>query len=243
MFGNTIDATLNALAEDPHLLNKLPLTLAVFKEVLRLYPMGFIVKKGAPGYVVIYLVFLRHFPLRIFASSFVTFEGREYPLENHMSTFRFHSPSFSLHPLQRPPSMLTLTHIHPPLSLSRLNSQTLTISLLPTVCVLNSAIQRDEALFPSPSTFNPDRFLPSLDRSALEAWMPFAKGPNNCIGQQLALVEAKVVMVLTLRYFDFEAAYTKEGPSIEGWGGRAYQELNLNAKPKDGLPMRVGLRS
>jgi hypothetical protein len=50
VFGQGFETTMKILKDEPHLLNQLPLTLAVFKEVLRLFPIGFIVKKGAPGY-------------------------------------------------------------------------------------------------------------------------------------------------------------------------------------------------
>jgi len=46
---------------------------------------------------------------------------------------------------------------------------------------------------------------------------------------------------LTVRYFDFEAVFADHGLSVPGWGGRAYQELNMSAKPKDGIPMRAYL--
>ena len=83
-----------------------------------------------------------------------------------------------------------------------------------------------------------DRFL-DPERHDNAAWQPFEKGPRNCIGQQLAFLETKVVAVLTLRYYDTEAVFKKHGLSIPGYGGRAYQELQLTAKPKDGIPMRV----
>lgn len=132
-------------------------------------------------------------------SATVTFQGRTYPVDNHM------------------------------------------------IAVLPSSMGRDPTFWTSPDPsisvqdFYPDRWL-SSQTSNLAAWQPFEKGPRNCIGQQLALVEAKVIMVLTLRWFDFQAMYHegKKGiNSIEGWGGRAYQELHLTAKPKDGIPMRV----
>jgi cytochrome P450 len=107
--------------------------------------------------------------------------------------------------------------------------------------VLTPAMHRAPEFFTNPLEFDPDRWLGSgVDKSG--AWQPFEKGPRNCIGQQLALLEVKLIAVLTLREFDFEAKFKENAPSIPGWGGKAYQELKLTAKPKDGIPMRVKLR-
>jgi cytochrome P450 len=103
-------------------------------------------------------------------------------------------------------------------------------------------MQRDETLWDNPNEFDPDRFS-APRKGSTEAWQPFSTGPRRCIGQQLSIIEAKVICVLTLRWFDFESAINPEGPSIPGWGGRAYQELKVTAKPKDGIPMTVKLRS
>ena len=104
-------------------------------------------------------------------------------------------------------------------------------------------MHRDARYWHNPTKFDPDRFLAPLDRAQNDAYMPFSKGPLNCIGRQLALTEAQVVMVLTLRFFDFQPMYEKGTPSIPGFGGQAYQEMNLGAKPKGGIPMKVRLRS
>ncbi|CZR60715.1 related to sterigmatocystin biosynthesis P450 monooxygenase STCS [Phialocephala subalpina] len=114
------------------------------------------------------------------------------------------------------------------------------------IAVLASSMHRDPALWPSLDSmpldeYHPDRFLDSETHSSA-AWQPFEKGPRNCIGQQLALLEVKVIAVLMVRWFDFEAQFRDHGLKIEGWGGRAYQELKLSAKPKDGIPMVAKLR-
>jgi hypothetical protein len=51
VFGEGFETTMQTLKDEPHLLNQLPLTLAVFKETLRLFPIGFVVKKGPPEYL------------------------------------------------------------------------------------------------------------------------------------------------------------------------------------------------
>ena len=172
MFGTTLESTLEALSAQPTLINNLPFTQAVLKEVLRLHPAGFTVREGVPG-------------------STIHFEGRDYPTAGHM------------------------------------------------ISPLTIALHRDPAIWGSNyADFEPDRFL-DPKRHDNAAWQPFEKGPRNCIGQQLAMVEAKVIAVLVLRFFDFEAAFNDHGLSVPGYGGRAYQELKLTAKPKDGIPMRV----
>lgn len=38
------------------------------------------------------------------------------------------------------------------------------------------------------------------------AWRPFERGPRNCMGQDLAIIEARVVLALVVRRFEFEKA-------------------------------------
>lgn len=110
------------------------------------------------------------------------------------------------------------------------------------IAVLGTYMGRDPTIWGADAAdFNPDRWLlPERDHSHA-AWQPFEKGPRNCIGQQMALLEAKVISVLISRWFDFAPVFADHGLAIEGYGGRAYQELKLTAKPKDGIPMKARL--
>lgn len=110
------------------------------------------------------------------------------------------------------------------------------------------AMHRRGDLFPEANTFRPERFLAKEgDPLAVpkDAWRPFEKGARNCIGQELALLETKIIMVLTLRTFDVWACYgdDKDGAARELLGERAYQVLIATAKPVDGMPARVTKRA
>lgn len=86
------------------------------------------------------------------------------------------------------------------------------------------ALNHNPSLFPSPDKFLPERFRPAptptpnssdpdpnpnpaLTTFPPTAFRPFEHGPRNCIGQDLALLEIKIVLVLTLRAFDVRAVY------------------------------------
>jgi len=71
-----------------------------------------------------------------------------------------------------------------------------------TLAVPFYAISRSERYWKKPLEFIPDRFLDTDERSS-GAFMPFAIGPRNCIGQQFALIEARVLLAKLLQSFNF----------------------------------------
>lgn len=67
-----------------------------------------------------------------------------------------------------------------------------------TVSVL--ALHRDEKFYPEPSKFDPDRFLKRELENA-NYYMPFGKGPRQCIGIRLGMMQVKMALFAMLTHF------------------------------------------
>ena len=181
VFGSDISQTTFTITENPQLLNQLPLTVAVIKETLRLFPPSSTTRAGEPGF------------------SITDSDGRKYPTDGFM------------------------------------------------VWSNHGATHRDPSYWPHPASFLPERWLVAPDDLLYPikgAWRPFEHGPRNCIGQELTIIELKIVMVMTLREFSIKAAYKgwdplkAEADSNTVEGERAYQ-VGIGA-PSQGLPCRIG---
>ena len=141
-------------------------------------------------------------------------------------------------------------------------------------------LHRNERFFPKPTQFIPDRFIPELtpfpeaelfEPAGKYVYQPFSIGPRNCIGQELAMIEAKIVVALTAREFDFVVEYPGEeadpqppipesmaaefaedtayGKYIQSGGKHTHVEghriwptLKGSAKPVGGSPGRIKIR-
>jgi cytochrome P450 len=75
-----------------------------------------------------------------------------------------------------------------------------------TVMVGISLVHSDEAVFPNPEIFNPDRFMGA--NPDLYSWVPFGGGTRRCIGAAFANMEMMVVLRTLL--CDFELVPTAE---------------------------------
>lgn len=118
------------------------------------------------------------------------------------------------------------------------------------VWCVHHTIQRNSVYWPRPDDFIPERWLVPKGHPLFPVegtWRPFELGPRHCIGQQLALIELKLVVVMTARTFDISPAYDewdllhpKKGPNTVD-GERAYQVVRGGAHPSDGFPCRVSM--
>jgi hypothetical protein len=87
----------------------------------------------------------------------------------------------------------------------------------------------------------------SVSRSCFRT---FGRGPRACLGQNLAQDELKVIMLLTVRDYDFECAGLKPNAKPKAiytdldttYGDIIFQELGLEARPRGGMMMRVRKR-
>lgn len=69
----------------------------------------------------------------------------------------------------------------------------------------HNIIHRDPAVFgDTADDFVPERWLqPDGANYPASAWRPFERGPRNCIGQELAHIEARVIIAMLARRYEF----------------------------------------
>ncbi|TQV89937.1 Cytochrome P450 [Cordyceps javanica] len=116
----------------------------------------------------------------------------------------------------------------------------------------HNILQRDETVYSdSPENFFPERWLDAAATYPASAWRPFERGPRNCIGQELAQLEACVVVAVLARHFDFTkvglGALERDGQGrvlVDDLGAAKpkswlYPIYQISAKPADGMMMQV----
>ncbi len=102
-------------------------------------------------------------------------------------------------------------------------------------------IHRNKKIWgPDAHEFNPDRWLDEAYMAKLPpgAWRPFERGPRNCIGQELAMLEGKVVLAAVTRGLRFEKV------GLTGLNGEpeVFNVQNVTSVPARGMTMRFHLK-
>ncbi len=83
--------------------------------------------------------------------------------------------------------------------------------------------------------FKPERWLDPegpAQHVSQYSYMPFSRGPRDCIGSKFALLEAKTIMSMIYRHFEFEYAGEKPEEVL----------MSVTAHPKYGVQVRVRRR-
>ena len=118
------------------------------------------------------------------------------------------------------------------------------------IWLVSYACQRDPNFWPRPNEFLPKRWLAKEGEElhpTRGAWRPFEYGPRACIGQELSMIELKIVVCLVARSFEIQVVYDEfdaeadkkgSGRKIQVVDGeRAYQ--GGKGEPSDFLPCRA----
>ncbi|HXK19640.1 MAG TPA: cytochrome P450, partial [Polyangiaceae bacterium] len=65
-------------------------------------------------------------------------------------------------------------------------------------------VHRHPAHWVDPDAFRPERFLDAAKERHPFAFIPFGGGPRSCIGDQVALLEAKVILAMLVQRYRIE---------------------------------------
>lgn len=84
----------------------------------------------------------------------------------------------------------------------QLSNKNYTIPAGATVVITTYLLHRDENIYPNPTKFDPDNFLPERQANRhYYAFVPFSAGPRSCVGKFVSLFSAECVNNNFLSYF------------------------------------------
>lgn len=102
------------------------------------------------------------------------------------------------------------------------------------VAVSPWTMHHDARFYDAPHAFRPERWTPEFEKQLPKfAYFPFGGGPRICIGNQFALMEAKLVLATVAQRWTLEYA---------GLADPGLSPL-VTLRPKHGMPMRITPRN
>lgn len=123
------------------------------------------------------------------------------------------------------------------------------------ICLNGHDLHYNERYFPEPTKFLPERWLSKGEEGAENAiprsyFRTFSRGPRACLGQNMATNELKIILIMTLRDYEFE--YKGLAPNTAPrvlhtdldtvYGDGIFQELGIEARPRGKMMMTVKKR-
>jgi cytochrome P450 len=123
-----------------------------------------------------------------------------------------------------------------------------TLPLDNNLCIVSLAhhMHYSPSYFSDPASFKPERFL-DADTVARGTMRSFSRGPRGCAGQELAVDELRIILLMTVRDFEFEYCHYEANKEARVrytdldtmFGDVVFQELGMEARPRGGMIMKV----
>ncbi|CAF0859585.1 unnamed protein product [Adineta steineri] len=89
-------------------------------------------------------------------------------------------------------------------------------------------LHHSDKYWTEPFKFDPSRF----DERHVDIWLPFSSGPRSCIGQNFAMLEAKIMLAMIIKRFRFQLIP----------GQKHVPDIAVTLRPKYGMWMKVSSR-
>jgi cytochrome P450 len=90
-------------------------------------------------------------------------------------------------------------------------------------------MHRDARFYANPDVFMPERWTDEFKAQLPKyAYFPFGGGPRLCIGQQFAMMEATLILVMLVQYADWSVLPLQ----------RVIPQAAITMRPKYGIKMR-----
>lgn len=209
---------LSLLASSPELLSQLPFTLAVIRETLRLYPPAGGIRVGSP------LVNL------------VDDNGKVFPTAglkiwtNHLAIHR--NPRDWKDPHRFWPERWLAREGEAEIEMAPKKGAWRPFEWGPRSWYVGLSLFWVRSACPASVPLHPP-FAPNSANPA----------PTLSLGQTLAMMELRIVLLMTAREFDIKPAYAEDAERV--WGSQAYMTAGkgVGAKPNAGYPCTVGFAS